>query len=59
MIDLDTLEILANIQADLRSGIARRLLRMELIDCYTPFDDLVDAVEEFKRMVEILSWRSP
>ena len=57
MIDLDTLEILANIQADLRSGIARRQLRMELIDANVPIDDLIEAVEEFKRMCAVVSWR--
>jgi hypothetical protein len=53
----DTLEILADIKDDLRSGIARQRLRMELIDANVPIDDLIDAVEEFKRMCAVVSWR--
>jgi len=58
-LDLDTLELLADIQEDLRNQIARRRLRTETIDADTPIDDLVGAGEEFKRMVAVLTWRSP
>ena len=55
--DTDTLEILADIYDDLRRGIARRRLRMETIDADMPIDDLIEAVEEFKRMCVVLTWR--
>jgi phage tail sheath gpL-like len=40
-LDIETLEILADIKADLRSRIARRRLRMELLDADTEVDDLI------------------
>jgi hypothetical protein len=58
-LDIDTLELLADIQVDLRDQIARRQLKMELLDADTPIDDLVEAVDEFKRMCAALSWRAP
>ena len=58
-LDLDTLELLADIQDDLRNQIARRQLRMETIDADTPIDDLIEARRGFKRMCAYLTWRSP
>ena len=57
LIDLDTLELLADIKDDLRYRIAYRQLRMELVDANTSIDDLVKEVDEFKRMCAALTWR--
>ena len=55
----DTLSLIADIRGDLRYRIRCRQLRVEAIDANTPIDDLIEAVEEFKRMCAVLSWRSP
>jgi hypothetical protein len=55
----DTLELIAAIKEDLRRNIRWRQLKMEALDANVDISDLLEAVEDFKRIVAYLTWRSP
>jgi hypothetical protein len=43
-------------RADISIRSARRRMAFELIDCETPFDDLLDEWEQWKRINRALQW---
>lgn len=55
--DTDTLEVIAEWKHDLQARIARARLILELHDCLTDIEPLIEEVAAFKRVCACLAWR--